>query len=96
MMPMRAKRINASIINMTIIIIGLSPPFAHRSIPNKLAQLNPPSQQAVVGGKQLQFGKQPHSGISGTQLQFPPPGLLAPGQGVGTKKQQMNPGQYVS
>ena len=39
---------------------------------------NPPSQQAVVGGKQLQ--------------QPPAPA----GQGVGTLKQKMNPGQYVS
>ena len=74
MMPIRTRISNASIITkVIIIIIGLplgSPQLAHWI---RLVELNPPSQQAVVGGKQSQLGIQLTLVIQlqfGTQLQF--------------------------
>ena len=69
MMPTRAKRISASTTNKIIMTIGLSPLPPHLNRRPKLVIPNPPSQQTVVGGKQLQ------------QSPVPAPG---PGQGVGT------------
>ena len=73
MTPIRATRINASMINkmMNITGLSLSPPPPQSPI---LLQLpSPPQQaQALVGGKQLQQ----------SQLQ-----LVELGPGVGTKKQ---------
>ena len=68
-MPIRARRISASTTNMMMMTIGLSPLPPHLNKRPKLAIPNPPSQQTVVGGKQLQ--------------QSPAPGP-GPGQGVGT------------
>ena len=62
MMPIRAKRINASTTNMMIMIIGLSPLPPHLNKRPKLVIPNPPSQQAVVGGKQLQQSPAPGPG----------------------------------
>ena len=53
-MPIRARISNASIITRIIINIGSLgfPHLAHWTNSNRLVELNPPSQQAVVGGKQ--------------------------------------------
>ena len=67
-MPIRARRISASTTNMMMMTIELSPFPLHLNKQPKLAIPNL-SQQAVVGGKQLQ--------------QSPAPGP-GPGQGVGT------------
>ena len=73
MIPMRAIRNNASIINMNKMPKLPQPLWSQRS-----PEQQPAQPHSVVGGKQLQ------------QSQPPPAG---PGTGVGTKKQQMNPGQ---
>ena len=85
MMPIRATRINANMINKMTNITGLSlsPPPPQSPILLQLPPSPPQQAQALVGGKQLQ--------PSQSQLQ-----LVELGPGVGTKKQQINPGQYTS
>lgn len=83
-MPIRATRIKANKISTIMRITGLSlSPPPQSPILLQLIPPPPHKAQALVGGKQLQQSQ--------SQLQF-----VGPGAGVGTKKQQMNPGQYVS